>query len=65
MPYCFAVPRLSLCINHPSGDPEPSQSDLVFTQALKEALALVDVRLLDHLVVGAEGVVSLAERNLL
>ncbi|MGL5523508.1 MAG: JAB domain-containing protein, partial [Aeromonas veronii] len=34
-------------------------------QALKEALALVDVRLLDHLVVGAEGVVSLAERNLL
>lgn len=39
--------------------------DRVFTQALKEALALVDVRLLDHLVVGAEGVVSLAERNLL
>ncbi|WP_279464385.1 RadC family protein [Aeromonas dhakensis] len=51
--------------NHPSGDPEPSHSDRVFTQALKEALALVDVRLLDHLVVGAEGVVSLAERNLL
>ncbi|MGL6417636.1 RadC family protein [Aeromonas allosaccharophila] len=49
--------------NHPSGDPEPSQSDRVFTQALKEALALVDVRLLDHLVVGAEGVVSLAERG--
>ncbi len=49
--------------NHPSGDPEPSHSDRVFTQALKEALALVDVRLLDHLVVGAEGVVSLAERN--
>jgi len=35
----------------------------VFTQALKEALALVDVRLLDHLVVGAEGMVSLAERG--
>lgn len=51
--------------NHPSGDPEPSHSDRVFTQALKEALALVDVRLLDHLVVGAEGVVSLAERGLL
>ncbi|HHQ4513672.1 TPA: JAB domain-containing protein, partial [Aeromonas hydrophila] len=49
--------------NHPSGDPEPSHSDRVFTQALKEALALVDVRLLDHLVVGAEGVVSLAERG--
>ncbi|MFB2962850.1 DNA repair protein RadC [Aeromonas jandaei] len=51
--------------NHPSGDPEPSHSDRVFTQALKEALALVDVRLLDHLVVGAEGVASLAERGLL
>ncbi|WLD19814.1 RadC family protein [Aeromonas veronii] len=49
--------------NHPSGDPEPSYSDRVFTQALKEALALVDVRLLDHLVVGAEGVVSLKERG--
>ncbi|WP_322862042.1 JAB domain-containing protein [Aeromonas allosaccharophila] len=49
--------------NHPSGDPEPSQSDRVFTQALKEALTLVDVRLLDHLVVGAEGVVSMAERG--
>ncbi|MEH8173464.1 MULTISPECIES: JAB domain-containing protein, partial [Aeromonas] len=43
--------------------PEPSQSDRVFTQALKEALALVDVRLLDHLVVGAEGLVSMAERG--
>ncbi|MDO2950130.1 RadC family protein [Aeromonas simiae] len=49
--------------NHPSGNPEPSYSDRVFTQALKEALALVDVRLLDHLVVGAEGVVSLKERG--
>ncbi|PTT50169.1 JAB domain-containing protein, partial [Aeromonas sp. HMWF014] len=39
--------------------------DRAFTKALKEALALVDVRLLDHLVVGAEGVVSLAERGLL
>ncbi|MGL5288365.1 MAG: RadC family protein [Aeromonas sp.] len=51
--------------NHPSGNPEPSRSDINFTQTLKDALALVDVRLLDHLVVGAEGVVSLAERGLL
>ena len=49
--------------NHPSGNPEPSQSDRVFTRALKEALALVDIRLLDHLVVGAEGYVSLVERG--
>lgn len=51
--------------NHPSGNPEPSQSDRVFTLALKEALALVDVRLLDHIIVGTEGVVSLVERGLL
>lgn len=51
--------------NHPSGNPEPSQSDRALTQALKDALALVDIRLLDHLVVGAEGVVSLAVRGVL
>lgn len=51
--------------NHPSGHPEPSQSDRVLTQALKEALALVSIRLLDHLVVGAEGHVSLVERGML
>jgi DNA repair protein RadC len=51
--------------NHPSGNPEPSHCDRVFTRTLKEALALVDIRLLDHLVVGAEGVVSLTERGLL
>ena len=49
--------------NHPSGDPEPSHSDRVFTQALKEALALVDVRLLDHLVVGAEGGIDGRKRS--
>jgi len=50
--------------NHPSGDADPSQADLRITQRLKEALALVDVRVLDHLVVGRE-VVSFAERGLL
>lgn len=49
--------------NHPSGNPEPSPSDRALTQALKAALALVDIRLLDHLVVGTEGYVSLAERG--
>ena len=62
-PCCLTAGPLSRSTITPSGNPEPSYSDRVFTQALKEALALVDVRLLDHLVVGAEGVVSLKERG--
>ncbi len=50
--------------NHPSGVAEPSQADERITQRLKEALALVDIRVLDHFVVGDE-VVSFAERGLL
>lgn len=50
--------------NHPSGVAEPSQADQQITQRLKDALALVDIRVLDHFVVGDE-VVSFAERGLL
>jgi len=50
--------------NHPSGVAEPSQSDERITQRLKEALSLVDIRVLDHFVVG-DDVVSFAERGLL
>lgn len=50
--------------NHPSGVAEPSQADEQITQRLKEALSLVDIRVLDHFVVGDE-VVSFAERGLL
>lgn len=50
--------------NHPSGVAEPSRADEHLTQALKAALQLVDVRVLDHLVVGHGGVVSMAERGL-
>jgi len=49
--------------NHPSGNPEPSGSDRAITARLKEALALVDVRLLDHLVIGDGTPVSLAARG--
>src|SRR5690606_22885089 len=49
--------------NHPSGNPEPSRADEAITVKLKEALALVDVRTLDHIVVGGEGTVSFAERG--
>jgi len=54
-----------LAHNHPSGVAEPSRADEYLTQALKSALALVDVRVLDHLVVGCGTVVSFAERGLL
>jgi DNA repair protein RadC len=51
--------------NHPSGVAEPSQSDLRITQRLKDALALLDVRVLDHFIVGEGGGTSFAERGLL
>ena len=54
-----------LAHNHPSGAAEPSRADEFLTQTLKSALALVDVRVLDHLVVGQAAVVSFAERGLL
>jgi len=50
--------------NHPSGDPEPSQADRTLTTTLKSALNLVGTRILDHVVVGHDGCVSLAERGL-
>ena len=54
-----------LAHNHPSGAAEPSRADEVLTQSLKAALQLVDVRVLDHMVVGRGQVVSFAERGLL
>ena len=54
-----------LAHNHPSGMPEPSRADEFLTQSLKSALSLVDVRVLDHLVVTANAVVSFAERGLI
>ena len=51
--------------NHPSGVAEPSQADVLLTKALQSALALVDVRVLDHIITAGSGAVSLAERKLL
>lgn len=51
--------------NHPSGIAEPSQADVSITQRLKIALNTIDVRVLDHIVVGSRDVVSFAERGLL
>ncbi|WP_282412825.1 JAB domain-containing protein, partial [Pseudomonas sp. PS01299] len=49
----------------PSEDPEPSQTDRALTATLKNALNMIGTQLLDHVVVGYEGGVSLAERGLL
>jgi len=54
-----------LAHNHPSGVAEPSQADELITNRLRDALALVDVRVLDHLVVTGDAIVSFAERGLL
>jgi DNA repair protein RadC len=54
-----------LAHNHPSGVAEPSQADERITQRLKSALELVDIRLLDHLIVGEGAATSLASRGLL
>ena len=51
--------------NHPSGVAEPSRADELLTQALKQALALVDIRTLDHFVVAGSALVSFAERGLI
>jgi DNA repair protein RadC len=54
-----------LAHNHPSGVADPSQADELITSRLKDALAIVDIRTLDHLVVGASTVTSFAERGLI
>ncbi|MCS6948393.1 MAG: DNA repair protein RadC [Steroidobacteraceae bacterium] len=54
-----------LAHNHPSGVAEPSQADQLITRRLRDALALLDIRLLDHLVVAGPDAVSLAERGLM
>lgn len=52
-----------LAHNHPSGTPEPSEADRTLTGALKQALALVDIRILDHFIVAGSDVYSFAEHG--
>ena len=51
--------------NHPSGIAEPSRADEALTQSLKHSLALVDVKVLDHFIVGGSSIMSFAERGLI
>lgn len=51
--------------NHPSGLPEPSRADEALTMTLKQAIGLIDVKVLDHIIIGGMSKVSFAERGLL
>lgn len=51
--------------NHPSGCPDPSNADVMLTKTLKDALALVDTRVLDHIIVAGTNTTSFAERGLI
>ena len=55
---------LILVHNHPSGDPEPSMEDIRLTKRIREAGELLDIRLLDHIIIGDNSYVSLKERGL-
>lgn len=61
----FNAAAVILAHPHPSGNPEPGQADRAITLRLRDALALIEVRTPDHIVVGGNDTVSLAERGLL
>ena len=51
--------------NHPSGDPTPSQADILFTKRVKEAGELIGISLLDHIIIGNNCYISFAEQNMI
>jgi DNA repair protein RadC len=61
----FNAAAIIMAHNHPSGSPEPSEADKMMTKRLKDALALVDVRTLDHVIVAGGATASFAERGLI
>jgi len=58
------APAFILAHNHPSGDPQPSPQDVQFTRTLVDAGHLLDVQVIDHLIMGRQGWVSLKEKGL-
>ena len=57
-------PAIIVVHNHPSGDPTPSPEDIVVTRRIRRGAAEMDVELLDHLVIGERGFVSMKRRSL-
>lgn len=65
---CVGQPRIirvTFAHNHPSGLCEPSKADELLTDSLREVLALVDVKVLDHFIVAGRATLSFAERGLI
>ena len=60
-----SAPAIIMVHNHPSGLPEPSPEDISITQTIVEAGKLLDIELMDHVVIGSPGIVSLKERGLI
>ena len=60
-----AVPHVIVAHNHPSGDATPSPDDVAVTRDLAQAAKLLGIELLDHVVIGRDGVVSLKDRGLI
>jgi len=62
---CLELKAAAICVyhNHPSGDYNPSSADIRLTRRLKDTLSLLDVRFLDHIIVGSDGCLSFAEKG--
>ena len=60
-----AIPHVIICHNHPSGDPTPSADDTALTRQLVEAADLLGIQIVDHMVIGGDGAVSLKEHGLM
>lgn len=61
----YSAARIILCHNHPSGNPEPSEADIVFTKRMKKAGELIGIELLDHLIIGENSYISLKEYEII
>ena len=61
----FAAARIILAHNHPSGNPEPSEADLVFTRRMVECGEMMGIDLLDHFIVGDQKYISLKEYGII
>lgn len=57
------LPNVLLIHNHPSGDPKPSQADIAFTQTIIRAAEVLDIRILDHLIIGLNCFTSLQQTH--